>query len=394
MKMQATTDAQRLAVDSFRTFLATEVTPVVRALRGRPIPRERLRELTQGIADFGLPGASIAHASGGMGLSVQTEAMLLEELCVVSCEIAQCVIVNMLVARLLAELPEPQRRLRDRHLPGVLAGRSFAGFYLHGADALATVSEGGISAWSTADGWVLDGAQPWVGNGRICDFVITGVRTEGGGVCHVLVEREQHGNTSRIFDTPTLTGTFNTGLSFHNVRLPASQLIWQEQEGAELRARSLEKFNADTALLSVGLMRAVLEGCIVGARCADASGRPGASQPWVALRIAEMATRLDAARLMCLRAYSLVDAGSSCQVQVSMARWLASEMALKACQEALQLPGGKALGAALDLERLVRESIVLPVPHGVSDAQKLSIAEVLTGISALQPAINVVNPDP
>ncbi|MNN26890.1 Acyl-CoA dehydrogenase [compost metagenome] len=127
----------------------------------------------------------------------------------------------------------------------------------------------------------------------------------------------------------------------------------------------------------------MLEASIVTAQRPDGAGHLAASQPLVALKIAEMATRLDAARLMCFRAFSLMDASARCQIQACMARWLASEMVLKACQDALQLPGGKCLNAALDLERLVRESILLPAPHGLTDTQKLSIANALTGIDAL-----------
>lgn len=382
MKIQNTTDAQRHAVDSFRTFLASEVMPVAQAFRGGPIPREQMREITQGIAEFGLPGASIASVQGGMGLSVVTEAMLLEELCAASCEVAHCVISNMLVASVLVELPAAQEALRERYLPALLAGRSFGGFYLHSVDALATAAEGGVSAWSTADGWIINGAHERVCNGHCSDILLVEVRTEEGAWRHVLVTREQQGYTSRIIDRPTLSGTFNTQVSFRNVRLPADQSIWDGPEGAQSQARLLERIDAGMALLSVGLVRTVLQACIVAVQETDGAGKPAASQPLVALRIADMATRLDAARLMCFRAYSLIDAGMDCQMQASMARWLASETALKACREALQLPGGKALGAALGLERLIREAILLPVPHGLTDVQKLSIARQLTGISA------------
>jgi alkylation response protein AidB-like acyl-CoA dehydrogenase len=180
-------------------------------------------------------------------------------------------------------------------------------------------------------------------------------------------------------------------VSFSNVRLPASQVIWEEQNGLEGQTRLLELVDVCAALLSIGLTRAVQEACIAAAQLPDGPGWSCASQPLAALRIAEMATRLEAARLMCLRAYSLIDDGTPCQVQASMARWLASETALKACQNALQLPGGKGLSVALDLERLVRESIVLPAPNGLTDAQKLSIANALMGIS-IQPAFSVVAP--
>lgn len=369
MKMQKTTDVQRLAVDSFRTFLASEVAPVVRSHRGRSIAPEKMRELTQGIADFGLPGASIAPAYGGMGLSMVTEVMLLEELCAVSCEIAYCVISNMLVASALANLPEVRQRLRERYLPGLLAGRSFAGFYLPQDDGLTTVNEADVSAWPTVDGWVINGTHQRVSNGLYCDFLIARARTEGGALRHMVVEREQHGYVSRTLDRHMQNGTFNARVSFSNVRLPADQGIWEEQDGPEQQARLMEKVDAGSALLSIGLTRAVLEACVASAQKPDSSGRLPASQPLVALRIAEMATRLDAARLMCFRAFSLIDDGTDCQVQASMARWLASDVALKTCQDALQLPGNAGLSTALDLERLVRESIVLPSPHGPTDAR-------------------------
>lgn len=382
MKIQNPTDVQRLAVDSFRTFLASEVAPIVLTFRGGPMPREKMREITEGIAEFGLPGASIAPVHGGMGLSVITEAMLLEELCVISSEIAHCVIGNMLVANLLVNLPATGEALRERYLPDLLAGRSFGGYYLCEADAHASGLEGNIDAWPSAGGWVVNGAHERVHNGHYSDFVIAEARTEDGQLCHVLVEREQHGYTSQIINRATQAGTLYSRVSFQNVRLPAGHLIREEQGGLLQQTGLLVKIDASAALICIGLMRAVLEHCIAAAQARDGTEKPAASQPLVALKVAEMATRLEAARLMCFRAYSLIDAGSDCQMQACMARWLASEMVLGACQAALQLPGGKKLGAVLDLERLVREAILLPAPHGLTDAQKLSIARALTGVSA------------
>lgn len=381
MTAQNTTDAQRLAVDSFRTFLVSEVKPVALAFRGGPIPRERMRELTEGIAEFGLPGASIALEHGGMGLSVLTEALLLEELCVISSEVAHCVISNMLVASVLVELPAAQAVLRERYLPGLLAGRLCAGFYLREADAQACDIETGISAWSTADGWVINGAHERVCNGHYSDLLIIPVHPEQGALCHVLVEREQHGYDTRLIDRPSLSATFNTQVSFRNVRLPSAQTLWNQADEPG-RCRLLQKVDAGMALLSIGLMRAVLEACIIAVQHADCSATPAAAQPLVALRIAEMATGLEATRLMGLQACSLLDCAVDSRMQTCMARWLASEATLRACQQALQLPGGRALSSTLDLDRLIREAIVLPAPHGLTDSRKLFIANMLTGISA------------
>jgi alkylation response protein AidB-like acyl-CoA dehydrogenase len=215
MKIPISTDVQRLAVDSFRTFLASEVAPVARLFEGRSIPAQKMRELTQGIAEFGLPGASIAQALGGMGLSADTEAMLFEELSVVSSVIAECVLGNLLVASALANMPTGRDALRKRYLPDLLAGRSFGGFFMEQAE--------GVSAWPTDEGWVFNGTRQWVGNGQFADVLIAPLPTEDGACCYVVVEREQHGYLLRN------DASRPAQLTFSIVRLPAGLSAAQQR---------------------------------------------------------------------------------------------------------------------------------------------------------------------
>ncbi|MNM96699.1 Glutaryl-CoA dehydrogenase [compost metagenome] len=207
MTIPITTDVQRLAVESFRTFLASEVAPVARLFAGRSIPGQKMRELTQGIAEFGLPGASIAQAHGGMGLSALTEAMLFEELSAVSSVIAECVLGSLLVASALANLPPGRDALRTRYLPALLAGRSFGGFFVEQAE--------GVSAWPTDAGWLINANQQWVCHGQFADVLVTPLPTEEGACCYVVVEREQHGHVS-----PN-GAPVPAQLTFSNVRLSA-----------------------------------------------------------------------------------------------------------------------------------------------------------------------------
>src|SRR5262245_22151023 len=109
MNFELPTEDQRLAVESFRKFLDAEVRPIAKEYRDRHIPTEKMLEIAQGIAEFGLPGASVPVELGGMGLSFVTEAMLFEELCVVSCDIALSVMINKTMAIFLCEL-EPSLR--------------------------------------------------------------------------------------------------------------------------------------------------------------------------------------------------------------------------------------------------------------------------------------------
>lgn len=376
MKMQLPSDEQRLVVESFRTFLVSEVAPIVRVFRDRPIPKETLCEITQGIAEFGLPGAGIAQEHGGMGKSQVTEAMLLEELCAVSVEIAVCVMANSVVAAALAELPDSRAALRERYLPDLLAGRCFGGFCMEGDNSGATAQ------WDV-EGFVIDGEQGWVTNGHYCDVLITRVRMDSGAFCHLLVDRIEHGYESRGVDRPGLDGPTRALVVFNGVRLAASQLIWEERDSAGRGAKLLEKVHVGSGLLAVGLMHAALEVSILAAQGSSGPDKPIATLPLAAARIAEMATWLDAARLICLRACSMMDAGVRCQMQASMAQWFAAEMALKVCQDAVQLHGGMGSARALEIERLVRETIVLPFSIGTTDVHKQIIARELLGISAL-----------
>ncbi|MDT4811047.1 Acyl-CoA dehydrogenase [compost metagenome] len=380
MNMQMPSEAQRLAVESFRTFLASEVAPIVRVFRDRAIPRETLREITQGIAEFGLPGASLAQEHGGMGLPAVTEAMLFEELCAVSVDIAQCVLTNLGAAALLAELPEARAGLRERYLPLLLAGRSFAGLCVGAAQGSA---DGGATARGDLEGFVVRGEQGGVANGHYSDFLITRVRLDSGAFHHLLIDRAEHGYASRLVERSSLGGACSALVTFGELRLPAGQLVWEEDDGADQRARLLERLQAGAGLLAVGLMRAALESSIAAAQDCSAGARPAGAQPLVAVRLAEMATQLDAARLMCLRAYSMMDAGVRCQMQAAMAQWFAMDMLVKACRETVQLHGGMGPARPLEVERLVRGALLLPVPDGTADRHKLMIARELTGISAL-----------
>lgn len=382
MQVEMPTEDQRLAVESFRRFLESEVAPVAREFRDRPIPKGRMRELTQGIAEFGLPGASIAEEFGGMGLSLVTEAMLFEELCAVSVDIALCVMINKSAAMLLAELPDEQAHLRERYLADVLIGRTFAGFCISEPDIGSSAGDIRVAAMREGQVFVVDGEKSCVSNGHYSDFLIATVRTGSNRLSHLLVDRQDHGYVLRNIDRHALNSQSTAQVFFSETRVPASNLVWGEGAGMEYTLKLFEKAHANVGMLSVGLMRAALEASIAYARERQQFGKPIAAHQLVAAKIAEMATLVDASRLMCFRAFSMMDAGIRCDVQSSMAKWYATEMAVQVCRNAMQLHGGNGLAREFDVERLAREAMVMPIPDGTSETQKLLISRALTGIGA------------
>jgi alkylation response protein AidB-like acyl-CoA dehydrogenase len=150
MFVQQPTEEQRLAVESFRKFLESEIRPIAREYRDRHIPKDKMREITQAIAEFGLPGASLPEEFGGMGLSMVTEGMLFEELCTVSLDIGLCVMINKGLPAFLASLPTEQNHLRDKYLSDVLAGRTFGGACISEPDVGSNVADIKTIARATA----------------------------------------------------------------------------------------------------------------------------------------------------------------------------------------------------------------------------------------------------
>jgi len=183
MSFSPPTTEQRLAVESIREFVRSEVRPVAQAYRNRQIPRERMLELHQAIAEFALPGGAIPRAHGGWGL---TQAMLFEELVKASAPVSASVLINMLVAHTLL-LASPS--LRDGYLPDIIAGKRIGGLSVVGFGG----NETGLFSRRDGDCLIVCGEEPVIGNGAHADFVVCAVRAEDAGRSHVIIDRDEHG---------------------------------------------------------------------------------------------------------------------------------------------------------------------------------------------------------
>jgi alkylation response protein AidB-like acyl-CoA dehydrogenase len=380
MNYQTPTEEQRAAVESFRRFLEAEIRPIAREYRDRFIPKEKMTEITQMIAEFGLPGAVVPLEHGGLGLNYVTQAMLFEELVTVSCDIGLCVMINMGAAELMAN--DAPAQLRERYLPGLLEGRVFGCFGISEPDVGSNVADVRTRAVRDGDHFVVDGEKTWITNGVYSDFIVCTARTGEKALSHIVIDRREHGYETRNIDKIGLNSQSTAQVFIAGARVPAANVVGGEGAGLKNTMKIFERARAHVGMLSVGLMRASLEEAIRYAKERRQFGKPIASHQLVAAKIAEMATLADAARLMCFRAFALIDAGIRCDVQSSMAKWFATEMGVKVCRDAVQLHGGNGLTRQFEVERLLREAIVIPIPDGTTEIQKLLISRQLTGISA------------
>lgn len=375
------TEEQQLAVDGIRRFLQNEIKPIAREYRDRFIPKEKMREITTAIAEFGMPGAAVSQEYGGLGMGYATQGMLFEEIVAVSVDIGLCVMINAGGAEFLAE--SAPDHLREKYLADVMSGKMFASFGISEPDVGSNVADIKTRAVIDGDDFVINGEKTWISNGHYSDYNICTVRTGEKELSHVLIDRVEHGYESRNIDKIAMNSQSTAQLFFSDTRVPRANVIGGEGTGLKNTMKVFEKARCHVGMLSVGLMRAALEESIAYSQQRKQFGKPIAAHQLIAAKIAEMATMTDAARLMCFRAFSLIDAGVRCDLQSSMAKWFATEAAVKVCRDAVQLHGGNGLTKDFEVERLAREAIVIPVPDGTTEIQKLIISRGLTGISAL-----------
>lgn len=380
MNQYPRTEEQSAAVDSFRKFLQSEVKPFARAHQDRFIPKETMSGIARMIAEFGFFGTTVPVEYGGLGLSYVTKAMLFEELVAVSCDIGLCAMINAGTAEFMVSNAPPH--LRDKYLQGLLAGTVFGCFGISEPDVGSNVADIKTRAVRDGDHYIINGEKTWITNGVYSDFIICTARTSEKGLSHILIDRQEHGYETRNIDKIGLNSQSTAQVFITNARVPVANVIGGEGEALKNTMKVFERARAHVGMLSVGLMRASLEASIAYAKERKQFGKVIASHQLIAGKIAEMATLTDAARLMCLRAFALIDAGIRCDVESSMAKWFATETAVKVCRDAVQLHGGNGLTKEFQVERLLREAIVIPIPDGTTEIQKLLISRQLTGVSA------------
>lgn len=378
MPYQLPNEDHNMAVEAFRKFLHAKIKPVVKEYRDRFIPKEKMRELTKQIAEFGLPGCTIPVEHGGMGWTYTAQGMLFEELMAVSCDLGICVMINNGVARRLLSAPP---ELRDRYLPGILAGELFGCAGISEPDVGSNVAEIRTRGDRDGDHFIINGEKTWITNGHYSDFIICTMKGEKG-LSHILVDRKEHGYETRNIEKIALNSQSTAQVFFSDTRVPDSNLIEGEGEGLKNTMKMFEMARGHVGMLSVGLMRAALEDSIAYATERKQFGKVIASHQLVAAKIANIAMLLDASRLMCQRVFGMIDAGVRCDLEASMAKAFATESAVKACREAVQLHGGNGITKEFMVEKYLREAIIIPIPDGTTEIQRLFISRRLTGISA------------
>ncbi len=341
---------------------------------------ERFRpEFLSALGEGGLCGIPIPEAFGGLGLGYLEYAMVLEEIGAVSASYGVSVAVTGLPQLILSQHGSPAQQ--ERWLPGLAAGELIGGFALSepesGSDAAALQT----TAVRSGERYILNGTKFWITHGGYADVYIVMARTGGKGGRGVSAFVLPSGTPGLSFgkkeEKMGLRASPTVELVLENVELPLEARVGAEGAGFSVAMQALDGGRITIAAISVGLARAALEVAGPYACQRTAFGKPIIDFQGVGFQLADMATRIEGARLLVHKAAALKDAGRPYSQVASMAKCVATDAAMSVTTDAVQVLGGYGYTREYPVERYMRDAKVMQIVEGTNQIQRLIIARAL-----------------
>jgi alkylation response protein AidB-like acyl-CoA dehydrogenase len=379
--LSLTNDQQQLR-DLAREWVDREVVPHASEWdRREAVDRDIVAKLGQ----VGFLGMGIPEEYAGSGGDLLSYALMMEELGRGDTSIRGIVSVSLgLVGKSINAWGTPEQK--QRFLPGLATGETLGCFGLTepgtGSDAASLTSR----AVREGDDWVVSGTKMFITNGTWADCALFFARSGGPGpkgITAFLVPTDAPGLERReIKGKLGLRGQATAELVLDGVRVSDANRLGDEGAGFRIAMSALDKGRISVAAGCVGLARACLEASLEYAAQREQFGKPIAGYQLVQEMLAEMAVETDAARLLVWRAADLADRGEPFGTEASMAKLFASETAVKAANQAIQVFGGYGYVDEFPVGKYLRDARVTTLYEGTSQIQKLLIGRALTGVSA------------
>lgn len=380
----ALSDDQRMIRETARQFAAREIRPCARANEhNQHFPVEVMREM----APLGLLGGPIPPEYGGAGIDSVSYALICEEVGRASVSVftsALTVQISLVSQTILGWGSEDQKR---EYLPRLCAAEWIGAYALTEPNAGSDPASMETLAVADGDDWVLSGSKMWTSNGAIADVIIVFAQTERGvghrGIGAFLVHADSPGFSARTIEGKMGLGASNTAQLFlDNVRVPRSRVLSPPGRGFRAAMSALDNGRLSTAACAVGIGQGCLEASTQYAAQRKQFGKPIGAHQLVQEMVADMATEVEAARLLVLQAADTKDRGDPFTQSVSMAKYFASEAAVRAARNAIQLHGGYGYSAEFPVEQYLRDAIALTLYEGTSQIQKLIIGREVLKVPA------------
>jgi len=387
------TDEQRAITEMVRQFVDEQIIPVAEEYDHEdkfPAP------IVDQMKELGLFGVTIPEEYGGMGLDLTTYAMIVEELSRGWISISGVVNTHFIGSYLLMKFGTDEQK--ERLLPKMATGEIRAAFSLSEPECGSDVQGIKASAKKLDDGaWELNGQKMWVTNGLRSAVVFVLVKTDPkadpaykGMTCFITEKEpgaaENSGDFAGLTVPPQIKkmgykGVESTELVYDGYKCPAEMILGGEEAGIGQGFRqmmdALEVGRVNVAARGVGIAQRALELGLRYSQERKTFGRPIAQHQAIQFKLADMATKVEAARLLTLKAARLKDAGERSDLEAGMAKLFASETGKEVVEESFRIHGGYGYSKEYEIERLYRDAPLLLIGEGTSEIQRMVIGKKL-----------------
>ncbi len=379
MAVDMTTE-QREIVAMVRDFVEREVIPVAHDLDHDDVyPDDIVRQMKE----LGFFGFAISERFGGAGLDYATYAMVCEEIARGWMSITGIINTHFIAAYLIENFGTDEQK--DRFLPRMATGEYHGGFSMSEPGAGSDVQAIQTRAIRDNGEYVINGTKMWATNGEHSTVVATLVKTDPDvkpphrGMSCFLAEKQYPGfYSSRKIEKLGYKGVETTELVYENNRQPAANLLGGiEGQGFKQMMAAIEVGRVNVAARGVGVAQRALELSLEYAQERHAFGKPIADFEAIQFKLADMATNIEAARLLTNYAARKKDAGERADVECGMAKLFATETCFAAVAEAMRVHGGYGFSKEYQVERLYRDAPMLVIGEGTNEIQRLIIAKGL-----------------
>jgi len=373
------TEEQLMIQQAARDFAQNELKPgVIERDEHQKFPAEQIKQL----GELGFLGMMVDPKYNGAGLDTVSYVLAMEELSKVDASASVVVSVNnSLVCYGLEKYGSEEQK--DKYLKPLAAGEIIGAFCLSEPEAGSDATSQRTTAIDMGDYYLLNGTKNWITNGGNASvyLVIAQTDTEKGhrGINALIVEKGMEGFSIGPKENKLgIRGSDTHSLMFTDVKVPKANRIGEDGFGFKFAMKTLEGGRIGIAAQALGIAAGAYELSVQYAKERQAFGKPIADHQAIQFKLADMATEIEAARLLCLKAAWLKDQGLPYAQASSMAKLFASEVAMKTTVEAVQVHGGYGFVKEFHVERLMRDAKITQIYEGTSEIQRIVIArEVL-----------------
>ncbi len=377
--MTTANDMRQEMVEAIRRFVEREVVPTASELEHR---NEYPQALVDRMKELGLFGATIPTEFGGLGLDFSTYAMIIEELCVGWMSLSGVLNTHLLLAYMIRT--HGSAALKQRYLAKMARGEFRGALCLTEAHAGSDVQRIRTTATRRGDTYVVNGTKMFVTNGRSGNLFALVCKTDPNavpphrGMSLFVAEKGPGVTVSRDIAKIGYKGVDTVEIVFEDFHVPAESLLGGEEgHGMQHVLSGLEVGRINIASRAVGVARAAFEQAIRYAQQRETFGKPICEHQAIQLKLADMATKIEAARLLVRQAAQKKDAGERCDLEAGMAKLFASETCAEVSLEAMRVLGGYGYTQEFPVERFYRDAPLMIIGEGTNEIQRTVIARQL-----------------